>query len=56
MTAPTEVVAASIVIQYWDHNDKHLAIYVTVFLIGMIAINVAGVKYFGEFEFWFAVS
>ena len=54
ITAPVEVVAASIVIQYWDQNTKHLPIYVAVFLIGMIAINVAGVKYFGEFEFWFA--
>ena len=44
MTAPTEVVAASIVIQYWDHDKKHLAIYVTVMLLGLIAINVAGVK------------
>lgn len=44
ITAPTEVVAASIVIQYWDKDDKHLAIYVTVMLIGMIAINFAGVK------------
>lgn len=54
MTAPTEVVAASIVIQYWDPNKKHLAIYVTVMLLGMISINIAGVRYFGEFEFWFA--
>jgi amino acid transporter len=54
MTAAVEVVAASIVIQYWDHNDDHLAIYVTILLVGMIAINVAGAKYFGEFEFWFA--
>lgn len=23
-------------------------------LIGIVLINVAGVKYFGEFEFWFA--
>ena len=23
-------------------------------LIGMTLINLAGVKYFGEFEFWFA--
>lgn len=28
MTAPVEIVAASIVIQYWDHNDDHLGIYV----------------------------
>ncbi|KIY50211.1 hypothetical protein FISHEDRAFT_39899 [Fistulina hepatica ATCC 64428] len=54
MTAPTEIVAASIVIQYWDSNDKHLAIYVSVMLVGIILINLAGVKYFGEFEFWFA--
>jgi len=54
MTAPVEVVAASIVIQYWDKNQDHLAIYVTVLIIGMTAINIAGVKYFGEFEFWFA--
>jgi len=54
ITAPVEVVAASIVIQYWDQNNDHLAIYVAVFLVGMIAINLAGVKYFGEFEFWFA--
>ncbi|KAL1668752.1 amino acid permease/ SLC12A domain-containing protein [Schizophyllum commune] len=54
MTAPTEVVAASIVIQYWDQNTDHLPIYVTVILVCTVAINVAGVKYFGEFEFWFA--
>ncbi|KAH8822780.1 amino acid permease/ SLC12A domain-containing protein [Flagelloscypha sp. PMI_526] len=45
MTAPVE---------YWDKNTKHLGIYVAVILIGTVAINVAGVKYFGEFEFWFA--
>jgi amino acid transporter len=28
MTTPVEIVAASIVIQFWDHNDKHLAICV----------------------------
>lgn len=54
MTAPVEIVAASIVIQYWDQNLKHLPIFVTVILIGTVGINIAGVKYFGEFEFWFA--
>ncbi|KAH8801297.1 amino acid permease/ SLC12A domain-containing protein [Flagelloscypha sp. PMI_526] len=54
MTTPVEITAASIVIQYWDSNTKHLGIYVAVILIGTVAINVAGVKYFGEFEFWFA--
>jgi amino acid transporter len=45
MTAPVEIVAASIVIQYWDQNNNHLAIYVTVLLLGMVLINIAGVKY-----------
>ncbi|KAF9461633.1 amino acid permease/ SLC12A domain-containing protein [Collybia nuda] len=54
MTAAVEIVAASIVIEFWDANSKHLAIYVTVMLVGIIIINIAGVKYFGEFEFWFA--
>jgi len=54
MTAAVEVVAAAIVISYWDENTKHLPIYIAVLLVGTIAINLAGVKYFGEFEFWFA--
>jgi hypothetical protein len=41
----------SIVISYWDHNENHKAIYITVMLIGIILVNLAGVKYFGEFEF-----
>ncbi|KAJ7852823.1 amino acid permease-domain-containing protein [Mycena olivaceomarginata] len=44
----------SIVISYWDKNENHRAIYITVMLIGIILVNLAGVKYFGEFEFVFA--
>jgi len=54
MTTPTEIVAASIVISFWDKNDNHKAIYIAVMLIGIIIVNFAGVKYFGEFEFVFA--
>ncbi|KAF7342052.1 AA-permease domain-containing protein [Mycena venus] len=54
MTAPVEITAASIVISFWDTNDNHKAIYITVMLIGIILVNLAGVKYFGEFEFVFA--
>ncbi|KAJ7135461.1 amino acid permease/ SLC12A domain-containing protein [Mycena crocata] len=54
MTAPVEIVAASIVISFWDKNDDHKPIYITVMLLGIIAVNLAGVKYFGEFEFVFA--
>ncbi|KAJ7291046.1 amino acid permease/ SLC12A domain-containing protein [Mycena rebaudengoi] len=54
MTTPVEIVAASIVISYWDPNDKHKAIFITVMTLGIILVNLAGVKYFGEFEFVFA--
>ncbi|KAJ6511434.1 amino acid permease/ SLC12A domain-containing protein [Mycena vitilis] len=54
MSAPVEITAASIVISFWDTNDSHKAIYITVMLLGIIAVNMAGVKYFGEFEFVFA--
>ncbi|KAJ7481711.1 amino acid permease/ SLC12A domain-containing protein [Mycena latifolia] len=54
ISAPVEIVAGSIVISFWDANDDHKAIYITVMLIGIILVNLAGVKYFGEFEFVFA--
>ncbi|KAF7292783.1 AA-permease domain-containing protein [Mycena indigotica] len=54
MTAPVEIVAASIVISFWDHNDDHKAIYIAVMTLGIVLVNLAGVKYFGEFEFVFA--
>ncbi|KAJ7777912.1 amino acid permease/ SLC12A domain-containing protein [Mycena maculata] len=54
MSAPVEIVAASIVISFWDTNNDHKAIYITVMLLGIIAVNLAGIKYFGEFEFVFA--
>jgi amino acid permease len=41
----------SIVVSFWDTNENHRAIYITVMLIGIILVNLAGVKYFGEFEF-----
>lgn len=54
MTTPVEIVASGVVISFWDKNTDHLGIYVAVMLVGIVLINIAGVKYFGEFEFWFA--
>ncbi|KAJ7676878.1 amino acid permease/ SLC12A domain-containing protein [Mycena polygramma] len=54
MSAPVEITAGSIVISFWDQNDSHKAIYIAVMLIAIILVNLAGVKYFGEFEFVFA--
>nr|GAT46816.1 predicted protein [Mycena chlorophos] len=46
--------AAAIVISFWDADANHRAIYITVMLVGIILVNLCGVKYFGEFEFAFA--
>lgn len=50
---PNQLTAASLVIQYWLPREKvNPGVWITVFLIVILAINTFGVKYFGEFEFW----
>ncbi|ROW11203.1 hypothetical protein VMCG_01445 [Cytospora schulzeri] len=51
---PLEIIAASITISYWNAGINK-AIFVTVFLLIIIAINLCGVKGYGEAEFIFAV-
>ncbi|EFQ29285.1 amino acid permease [Colletotrichum graminicola] len=51
---PLEIIAASITITFWDPNITK-AIFVTIFLIGIIAINLFGVKGYGEAEFIFSI-
>lgn len=51
---PLEIIAASITISYWDSSiDK--AVFVTIFLGIIIAINLCGVRGYGEAEFMFAI-
>ncbi|CCC06446.1 unnamed protein product [Sordaria macrospora k-hell] len=51
---PLELVAASITIGYW--NDKlNKAIFITIFLIIVIIINLFGIKGYGEAEFVFSL-
>lgn len=41
------------VISYWIPSEKvNPGVWITIFLILIIAINYFGVKFFGEFEFW----
>ncbi|ODQ80795.1 hypothetical protein BABINDRAFT_180027 [Babjeviella inositovora NRRL Y-12698] len=48
-----EVSAAGLVVQYW--TDKvHIAVWITIFLAVIIALNFVAVEYYGESEFWFA--
>ncbi|CAK7209757.1 histidine permease [Sporothrix bragantina] len=51
---PLEIIAASMTVTYWSpHINK--AIFVTIFLLIIISINLFGVKGYGEAEFVFAI-
>lgn len=51
---PLEIIAASLTIRYW--TDKlPSAIFVTLFLIAILLINLFGVKGYGEAEFTFSI-
>ena len=51
---PLEIIAASITIMYWN-PQLNKAIFVTIFLLFIVVINLFGVKGFGEAEFIFAI-
>jgi amino acid transporter len=51
---PLEIIAGALTIEYWNANlDK--SIFVTIFLLVIIIINLTGVKGYGEAEFVFAI-
>ncbi|KID83361.1 Amino acid/polyamine transporter I [Metarhizium guizhouense ARSEF 977] len=54
VSLPVEVVAATEIIAYWNTSLPR-AIFVTVFVALIIAINMLGVKGYGEAEFIFAI-
>jgi yeast amino acid transporter len=43
--------AAALVIKYWN-TSINPGVWITIFLVAIIAINWFGIKFFGEFEFW----
>lgn len=51
---PLEIIAASITASYWNLAINK-AVFVTIFLAAIIAINLAGVRGYGEAEFLFAI-
>ncbi|EGV62371.1 hypothetical protein CANTEDRAFT_99379 [Yamadazyma tenuis ATCC 10573] len=50
---PTEITAAALLIDYWP-NSVHTAVWITIFLVVMVGLNLTSVKVFGEAEFYFA--
>ncbi|KAH0170236.1 dicarboxylic amino acid permease, partial [Aureobasidium melanogenum] len=53
IVTPNQLTAAALVISYWVDSDKvNPGVWITIFLIAIIAINYLGIRFFGEFEFW----
>ncbi|KAJ4406441.1 hypothetical protein N0V91_004652 [Didymella pomorum] len=48
-----EITAAAIVINYWP-NNVHIAVWITIILVVIVALNFSPVGIFAESEFWFA--
>lgn len=53
MIPPSEITACAFVIQYW--SDANPAIWITIFLVASVAINILPVSFFGESEFYVAI-
>ncbi|KAK3896518.1 amino acid permease-domain-containing protein, partial [Staphylotrichum tortipilum] len=51
---PLEIIAASITVGYWNSNLDR-SIFITLFLVTIVIINLFGVKGYGEAEFVFAI-
>ncbi|WWC68267.1 uncharacterized protein I206_102190 [Kwoniella pini CBS 10737] len=51
ITSPNQIVAGSLIIAYWA-PDINKAVWVTIFIVLVVAINLLGIKWFGEVEFW----
>jgi yeast amino acid transporter len=47
---PFELIAASITIEFW-RDDIHMAVWVTIFLVFLVVVNIFGVRGYGEVEF-----
>lgn len=48
---PLEITVASFTIYFWT-SDVHVAVWITMFLLAIIFVNIFGVLGYGEEEFW----
>ena len=54
ITIPLELTAAGLVIHYWTTSIS-IAVWITIFLVILLIINLFGVQGFGEIEFFISV-
>jgi hypothetical protein len=50
--SPNQIVAGALVIRYWN-NSINGAVWVTILIVFVVAVNCLGIKWFGEVE-WVA--
>ncbi|KAK2464007.1 hypothetical protein APHAL10511_003951 [Amanita phalloides] len=55
ISTPVEISAAVILLSFWDANLHHIPIYTAVVCVAVCSINIFGVRYFGEAEFYFSL-
>lgn len=55
ISIPSEITATVILLTFWDSNTKHIPIYTAVLCVLISLINIFGVRYFGEAEFFFSL-
>ncbi|KAF9804049.1 hypothetical protein IEO21_09485 [Rhodonia placenta] len=55
ISIPVEITAACILLTYWDANINHQAAYTAAVVVAVCAINIFGVRWFGEAEFVFCL-
>ncbi|KAG5722987.1 Dicarboxylic amino acid permease [Termitomyces sp. T112] len=55
ISTPSEISAAVLLLSFWDDNERHVAIYTAAIIVLIIAINIFGVRWFGEAEFVFSL-
>ncbi|KAF9559138.1 dicarboxylic amino acid permease [Agrocybe pediades] len=54
IVTPNNINAAGLVVQYWTRTNPHIAVWMIIFIAFIFAVNLLGVRVFGELEFWFS--
>lgn len=57
LTIPAELSASAVIISFWipEHSNFPVWIVPLLIIVAMVAINLAGVKVYGELEYWFSI-
>jgi amino acid transporter len=50
---PNQLTAAALIIQFWIPRETvNPGVWIAIFMVAIVLINLMGIKWFGEFEFW----